>query len=73
MIVRAQRSVPAGGELTISYAGEVLPLDVRRQHLHSMYGFTCTCELCQDQEDFLRKEPGKIMVSLWLVNPVSQS
>lgn len=63
MFVRAQRSVKAGEELTISYRHEaMLPLDERRNNLRIFYKFTCHCELCQDQEEFKEKEPAKAQV-----------
>jgi hypothetical protein len=44
----------------------LLPLDQRRKHLLGFYKFTCRCELCQDQEEFLSKTPEKAQVSLYM-------
>jgi hypothetical protein len=42
----------------------LLPLDQRRKHLSGFYKFTCHCELCQDQEEFLSKQPEKAKVGV---------
>ncbi len=43
------RTIPAGGEATASYLGELVlaPLKWRREWLHGSYGFTCECERCK--------------------------
>jgi len=48
MVVRAARAVPAGAELTISYAGPMAaaPLSPRRAALRRSFGFDCACRRC---------------------------
>jgi len=48
MLVRAARPVPAGAEITISYAGAMAaaPLRPRRAALRRAFGFECACGRC---------------------------
>ncbi|KAF3920161.1 hypothetical protein AA313_de0204011 [Arthrobotrys entomopaga] len=43
--IHATRFIPAGSELTISYA-DPEPRDTRRRKLQDSFGFLCTCSLC---------------------------
>ena len=51
--VVAQRDIPEGDEILISYmdgADEGMGVDERRVHLKQQYHFHCVCELCLKQE-----------------------
>ncbi|KAI4281109.1 MAG: hypothetical protein L6R38_003941 [Xanthoria sp. 2 TBL-2021] len=44
--IRSLQSIPAGGELTISYTDITTPSHRRQLDLSSMYYFNCACEYC---------------------------
>jgi len=54
MVVRAARSISAGEEVTITYAGAHAssPLPVRRAALQAAFGFRCDCDRCLVEQDY---------------------
>ncbi|KAH8679046.1 hypothetical protein BGZ60DRAFT_428853 [Tricladium varicosporioides] len=44
--VHAIRTIKPGEELTISYIDEKVPSSTRHSHIHSHWGFACTCATC---------------------------
>merc|ERR1712129_53899 len=56
LLVRASRSIPAGGEIFISYLPPVLleePGEQRRARLEDGRGFDCSCEKCRPELEAL--------------------
>ncbi|DBA82713.1 TPA: hypothetical protein ACH3X1_006947 [Trebouxia sp. C0004] len=47
-VIIAKHSIPARGEITISYIDESLPYEERQEALKD-YGFVCRCLLCQQE------------------------
>eukprot|EP01043_Picozoa_sp_COSAG02_P004671 COSAG02_NODE_123_length_35269_cov_51.697526_27_plen_501_part_00 len=48
--LRALRPISVGEPITISYVVQPMPFFARRQHLESVYHFSCTCVRCQQEE-----------------------
>ena len=56
MEVRATHKIKRGEEITLNYDGDKWQCTMqkrknRQEFMRAEYGFTCRCELCQDDED----------------------
>lgn len=56
MRVHAIRDIEAEEELTISYIGEVTHVRTQRQAKLILWGFDCTCPVCEDMPHGRRRE-----------------
>lgn len=62
MYVRCVRHIPAGQEVTISYLGrpQLKLLSTRHHHLQEQFGFKCSCQRCQLEEQCYGRMEGTL-------------